>query len=52
MNCAIISYFCAVLYPVDLVTKRAILDGWPEERLLVFSRGFFCETSMVYWYAS
>ena len=27
MNCVIITYCCAVLFPVDLVTKRAIIGG-------------------------
>ena len=48
INYLIISYFCAVLFPVDLVTKRERCWRWPEERLLVFSRGFFSETSTVY----
>ena len=26
INCLIISFFCAVLFPVHLVTKRAILE--------------------------
>ena len=27
MNCVTIGYFCAFLFPVDLVTKRAIIGG-------------------------
>ena len=42
--CRIISYFCAVLFPVDLVTKRAIL----EVARRASSRLFFFETSTVY----
>ena len=47
INYLIISYFGAVLFPVDLVTKRAILEVARRASSRLFSQ-IFCETSTVY----
>ena len=40
INCLIISYFFPVLFPVDLVTKRAMLEVARRASSSLFSRIF------------
>ena len=40
MNCVIVSYFCAFLFPIDLVTKGATNGGGQKSVFSSFLTGF------------